>query len=311
MKRAFTLIELLVVIAIIAILAAILFPVFAQAKAAAKKTSAISNAKNTGTAAHIYAADADDNAVIAMAWGTGASPDVVVCWSGFGANNCNAPWTAIIQPYMKNTDILQDPQIGTRGRGFAGFSQRSKDVLMPQFGYNHAAWTPFMGPGGKGQNALGPTASWRGQSMTAVDQPASTVMFAASYAMNLDMNGNPNALAWDSSTPWISTGLIDEPLCGRLGANGLGPLCWDGWGASFYWETWAPMQGMNVVKGSRTGGVSMRTTGQGILVFGDSSTKTMPAGRMGQGTNYTPNMNPYSIQLTNRESYLWGTQSMP
>ena len=45
MKRAFTLIELLVVIAIIAILAAILFPVFAQAKLAAKKTTSISNMK--------------------------------------------------------------------------------------------------------------------------------------------------------------------------------------------------------------------------------------------------------------------------
>ena len=60
MKRAFTLIELLVVIAIIAILAAILFPVFAQAKVAAKKTAAISNVKQTGTAFAIYTADADD-----------------------------------------------------------------------------------------------------------------------------------------------------------------------------------------------------------------------------------------------------------
>jgi len=50
MKRAFTLIELLVVIAIIAILAAILFPVFAQAKEAAKKTNALSNAKQQGLA---------------------------------------------------------------------------------------------------------------------------------------------------------------------------------------------------------------------------------------------------------------------
>ena len=52
-NRAFTLIELLVVIAIIAILAAILFPVFAQAKAAAKFTSALSNVKQFGTAANI------------------------------------------------------------------------------------------------------------------------------------------------------------------------------------------------------------------------------------------------------------------
>jgi prepilin-type N-terminal cleavage/methylation domain-containing protein/prepilin-type processing-associated H-X9-DG protein len=60
MKKAFTLIELLVVIAIIAILAAILFPVFAQAKAAAKKTASLSNVKNIGTAMLIYLNDNDD-----------------------------------------------------------------------------------------------------------------------------------------------------------------------------------------------------------------------------------------------------------
>lgn len=60
MKRAFTLIELLVVIAIIAILAAILFPVFAQAKLAAKKTAGLSQVKQIGTAMHIYLADYDD-----------------------------------------------------------------------------------------------------------------------------------------------------------------------------------------------------------------------------------------------------------
>ena len=59
-KRAFTLIELLVVIAIIAILAAILFPVFAQAKVAAKKSTCLSNVKQLGLAAIMYAGDSDD-----------------------------------------------------------------------------------------------------------------------------------------------------------------------------------------------------------------------------------------------------------
>lgn len=59
-RRAFTLIELLVVIAIIAILAAILFPVFAQAKEAAKKTKCVSNQKQIGLAFMMYSADADD-----------------------------------------------------------------------------------------------------------------------------------------------------------------------------------------------------------------------------------------------------------
>jgi len=59
-NTAFTLIELLVVIAIIAILAAILFPVFAQAKEAAKRTSCLSNTKQTGLALVMYANDYDD-----------------------------------------------------------------------------------------------------------------------------------------------------------------------------------------------------------------------------------------------------------
>ncbi|RYG37518.1 prepilin-type N-terminal cleavage/methylation domain-containing protein [bacterium] len=59
-RKAFTLIELLVVIAIIAILAAILFPVFAQAKAAAKKTVDLSNVKQIGTGMFLYAGDSDD-----------------------------------------------------------------------------------------------------------------------------------------------------------------------------------------------------------------------------------------------------------
>ena len=60
LRKAFTLIELLVVIAIISILAAILFPVFAQAKVAAKKTVDLSNVKQLGTATAIYLSDNED-----------------------------------------------------------------------------------------------------------------------------------------------------------------------------------------------------------------------------------------------------------
>src|SRR5947209_2680216 len=59
-RRAFTLIELLVVIAIIAILAAILFPVFAQARAKARQTSCLSNTKQMGTGLYMYTQDYDE-----------------------------------------------------------------------------------------------------------------------------------------------------------------------------------------------------------------------------------------------------------
>jgi prepilin-type N-terminal cleavage/methylation domain-containing protein/prepilin-type processing-associated H-X9-DG protein len=60
-RKGFTLIELLVVIAIIAILAAILFPVFAQAREAARKTSCLSNTKQIGSAYMMYVQDYDEH----------------------------------------------------------------------------------------------------------------------------------------------------------------------------------------------------------------------------------------------------------
>lgn len=92
-RKAFTLIELLVVIAIIAILAAILFPVFAQAKVAAKQTAILSNAKQFGTAQLIYAGDYDDR----------FSPAMVLT----SAYN-NAGFFAVVEPYIKNVGILMD-----------------------------------------------------------------------------------------------------------------------------------------------------------------------------------------------------------
>src|SRR3954447_14532228 len=73
-RRGFTLIELLVVIAIIAILAAILFPVFARARDAARKTTCTSNIKQLGTAILMYAQDYDE-CLVPVQVGTCQMPD--------------------------------------------------------------------------------------------------------------------------------------------------------------------------------------------------------------------------------------------
>jgi len=104
-RRGFTLIELLVVIAIIAILASILFPVFAQARAKARQASCMSNLKQLGIALEMYAQDADG---VYPPWGTdGADPDA-------GPPDVYT-WDTVLLPYMKNKQILVCPSNTHRG----------------------------------------------------------------------------------------------------------------------------------------------------------------------------------------------------
>jgi prepilin-type N-terminal cleavage/methylation domain-containing protein len=112
--RGFTLIELLVVIAIIAILAAILFPVFAQAKAAAKSTATLSNIKQLGTAVHMYAGDADDRTP--GAFQCGYVTNDIWCgadWWSYESDKFVA-WSTLIWPYMKNAGITMDTSANTQ-----------------------------------------------------------------------------------------------------------------------------------------------------------------------------------------------------
>lgn len=116
MKKAFTLIELLVVIAIIAILAAILFPVFAQAKVAAKKISATSNIKQLGTAVALYLADNDDQYFPYRYSNKGITDGIAIQDKSQPESNPTARyystyhfWNQMLFPYTKNYDLFKNP----------------------------------------------------------------------------------------------------------------------------------------------------------------------------------------------------------
>jgi len=117
MKKAFTLIELLVVIAIIAILAAILFPVFAQAKAAAKKTADLSNFKQLATGLVLYANDNDDRSL---------SSD----------HEAGFEWFDSMLPYLKSADIFRTPAYSRVAVDHEG------ELEMPETDYSiNGIWT--------------------------------------------------------------------------------------------------------------------------------------------------------------------------
>ncbi len=168
MKKAFTLIELLVVIAIIAILAAILFPVFAQAKEAAKKTSCLSNAKQAGLGFALYTGDFDDTTVLQN------SPKVVD-----GSNNyvSGGYWFNLIQPYVKNYQLMFCPDRNATKTGINNKQPASLGGKLLGYGYNDG----FVSDSGFGLTTQEVDGSRHGKNLSVISAPADMVAFGDTY----------------------------------------------------------------------------------------------------------------------------------
>lgn len=126
-KRGFTLIELLVVIAIIAILAAILFPVFAQAREKARQTACLSNLKQIGTGLMMYTQDYDETlagnqftAPNNVAGDAGPANRTDIGFMDPDPTKVGRNWGRDTQPYIKNTQIYNCPNAVTRSSIGAG-----------------------------------------------------------------------------------------------------------------------------------------------------------------------------------------------
>jgi prepilin-type N-terminal cleavage/methylation domain-containing protein/prepilin-type processing-associated H-X9-DG protein len=167
MRRGFTLIELLVVIAIIAILAAILFPVFARAREKARQASCLSNCKQMGLAAMMYVQDYDEVFF----------PRCTGTWGGWTTDPNSVPWfyysatvPGLIYPYINNAQVFICPSLQTRrGYGYnmgfgyvelARINAPAEKVLFSDDTFGSAVlYHPSQGVGNWGANFVNPPGS--------------------------------------------------------------------------------------------------------------------------------------------------------
>lgn len=190
--RGFTLIELLVVIAIIAILAAILFPVFAQAKLAAKKTAQLSDVKQMALAILMYQNDYDDN------YSTAFNP------ANNGGSWAGSPnpilWCQFVQPYTKNINIFYGPTDALAGQINQNLGEWAGTGLSLAVNgwYQDTGWNngcPFHGLMGiTGFDGwLGSTGQTSQANGSQVTNPASTVLMTEKHEQDIQSSNDPGS----------------------------------------------------------------------------------------------------------------------
>jgi prepilin-type N-terminal cleavage/methylation domain-containing protein/prepilin-type processing-associated H-X9-DG protein len=201
--RGFTLIELLVVIAIIAILAAILFPVFAQAREKARQTSCLSNNKQIALSVLMYVQDYDEMFPISRWW-----PEYDPATPGKDKG-----WAASVQPYIKNLGVFKCPSDG-QGLAPAPDSSGWCGVYLSYVGNAyHAGWN------GTSAFALGPIgyigASWMDPSavgLAKMNRPADTILTAEKFAQDNVSNGVVQFPGANCSAGWPTGDVITANL---------------------------------------------------------------------------------------------------
>jgi len=262
-NRAFTLIELLVVIAIIAILAAILFPVFAQAKAAAKNTADLSNVKEHGLANLMYATDVDDNFSFA----------VRADW--------NATWITTTLPYVKSNGLYRSPFDSGSTETFAAPGDwlngwAGRPVSYGANAYYHPNNSQVGASCGCGNHCVPvgafvpmvqPTACAEGSwftkdviSTTEITQPAGTILITVkTNADALKAGGIGNSSGFFGSNQY------------NIRSNG-----WDWAAASEIPDGTLPAESASVTyPNGRRGAVSLTNAGNSNFVFTDGHAKSM------------------------------------
>jgi len=269
-RTGFTLIELLVVIAIIAILAAILFPVFAQAREKARQTACTSNFKQNGLAINMYLQDYDEKLPPFM-----TGPEPASTGAGFAYDwRIDFTWPQMIMPYQKNWGIHRCPSdpfanddvsrlnMGVPS-GVTGPQLEYAIGLNTDSGYNYQFLAPMIGDRAESQ----------GQNLAAVGKPSKCYMLLDSI--------------WDMAS-------CDKP---KGGGNWFveAPSPWDS-GTNWWFGGWVID---NCASWLKYGATWPRHTNSVVVTFVDGHVKAQRIGDLIRGVN------PRTFEVFDREAYGW------
>jgi len=274
-RRAFTLIELLVVIAIIAILAAILFPVFAQAREKARTASCLSNVKQVTLSWMMYMQDYDET----------TTPPFIYDSSSAALGFTQVWWPKLQEPYTKNWQIYRCPSGG--------------DPTAVWGGGPNAWWGNQMRRSHVGYNYLGlsiwldcDVSQTQGIGLASINKPATTVAFVDSAYETAPGQNINNAERGFSlvQAPAQYAAIYPAPrTCTYYnGVNG-------GWD----WPNAATRRPYSI-------GWTIDRHNEGMNVgWVDGHAKFMKFQALAAGTNFGPGVGEQAVRLTNVNDYLW------
>ncbi len=282
-RNGFTLIELLVVIAIIAILAAILFPVFAQARAKARQTSCLSNMKQVSLGALQYLQDYDG------VWMPARQNAAWVLQTDTQTPKRTRPyttWPVLVMPYTKSWEITRcssEPD-----HDFSGANAwEANFMLWPHYAYNWNYMTDSYSqrPGEAAKTCHVSTTPGNGVSDGEIKSPAATVLFTEAKQVG-------DAAGWYASFFDDSPGVaLADDACSFIGS---------GWGTGTTGDTinW-------VNRKTGTGSTNPRHNGGSNVAFVDGHVKFLLPGTLAAGTDWKKTMPYDSVQINNVSQYMW------